>query len=424
MGAPDDLRLRGPARRLLALRLRGRSAAALPPRVPPHAPESRTPPMIGADSLDHRAVRHLFKEMPARAARSVVVPGHGAGGRREGERGLLCARRRAAAHSSAAVPDEYLLCFDRDRLSSHRGVGALVARRLPGAAFAEACARWRAEPPQLRPRPRRQSPAAAKGATAPSRFARAWASGAGGCSRRTSCRSACSAPPIRLHDEPGLRARTARLGRTRTEACAECGPARTAARLIDELESANAQFNLTAIRDRPGMLRKHVLDSLSLQPFLRGLRIADVGTGAGFPGFAARDRESGSGSFLLIEATGKKARFVAQTAERLGLTNVEVVNARAENYRPFEPFDTVVARALSSLADFVAYAGHLCSPEGRLLAMKGKRPGRGDFGAAEVLPGARRPPGQNAGTGRRAASCGTLHPRRPQRGAAQDRACT
>jgi 16S rRNA (guanine527-N7)-methyltransferase len=143
--------------------------------------------------------------------------------------------------------------------------------------------------------------------------------------------------------------------------------------LIDELESANATFNLTAIRDRLGMLRKHVLDSLSLQPFLRGLRIADVGTGAGFPGLplaVANPRRH----FFLIEATGKKARFVAQTAERLGLANVEVVNARAENYRPFELFDTVVARALSSLADFVAYAGHLCAPEGRLLAMKGKRP--------------------------------------------------
>jgi len=147
----------------------------------------------------------------------------------------------------------------------------------------------------------------------------------------------------------------------------------TLLRLLDELEQGNAQFNLTAIRDRPGMLRKHVLDSLSLQPFLRGARLADVGTGAGFPGLvlAIVNPEH---RFTLIEATGKKARFVEQTAERLSLSNVLVVNSRAETYRPFELFDTVVARALSSLADFVAYAGHLCAPDGRLLAMKGKRP--------------------------------------------------
>jgi 16S rRNA (guanine527-N7)-methyltransferase len=144
-------------------------------------------------------------------------------------------------------------------------------------------------------------------------------------------------------------------------------------RLVDELEQGNAQFNLTAIRDRPGMLRKHVLDSLSLQRYLLGTRVADVGTGAGFPGLvlAIANPER---RFTLIEATGKKARFVEQTSQRLGLSNVLVVNSRAETYRPFELFDTVAARALSSLADFVAYAGHLCAPGGRLLAMKGKRP--------------------------------------------------
>jgi 16S rRNA (guanine527-N7)-methyltransferase len=144
-------------------------------------------------------------------------------------------------------------------------------------------------------------------------------------------------------------------------------------RLVDELEAANSQFNLTAIRDRLGMLRKHVLDSLSLQPYLRGVRLADVGTGAGFPGLplAVMNPER---HFALIEATGKKARFVVQTAERIGCANAEVVHARAEAYRPPQLFDTVMARALSSLADFVAYAGHLCAPDGRLLAMKGKRP--------------------------------------------------
>ena len=144
-------------------------------------------------------------------------------------------------------------------------------------------------------------------------------------------------------------------------------------KLVDELQAGNAQFNLTAIRDRPGMLRKHILDSLTLQPYLRGERIADVGTGAGFPGLVLAIVNP-QRRFSLIEATGKKARFVEQTAGRLGLNNVQVAHSRAESYRPFELFDTVVARALSSLADFVAFAGHLCTPQGRLLAMKGKRP--------------------------------------------------
>ena len=144
-------------------------------------------------------------------------------------------------------------------------------------------------------------------------------------------------------------------------------------RLIDELEMANAQFNLTAIRDRPGMLHKHVLDSLSIQPYLRGERMVDVGTGAGFPGLALAVVNPGR-HFTLIEATGKKARYVEQTAARIGISNAQVANVRAETYRPLELFDTVMARALSSLADFVAYAGHLCAPGGRLLAMKGKHP--------------------------------------------------
>lgn len=153
----------------------------------------------------------------------------------------------------------------------------------------------------------------------------------------------------------------------------ETAAVETLLRLVDELESVNLHFNLTAIRDRPGMLRKHVLDSLSLQPYLRGSRLADVGTGAGFPGLPLAIVNPGR-RFALIEATGKKARFVQQTALRLGCANVEVVHARAETYRPPERFDTVMARALASLADFVAYGGHLCTPGGRLLAMKGRRP--------------------------------------------------
>src|ERR1700683_3496206 len=111
--------------------------------------------------------------------------------------------------------------------------------------------------------------------------------------------------------------------------------AETLLKLVDELEQGNAQFNLTAIRDRPGMLRKHVLDSLSLQPYLRGERLAGVGTGAGLSGLVLAVINPGR-RFTLIEATAKKARFAERTAQRIGCGNALVVNSRAENYRPFE----------------------------------------------------------------------------------------
>jgi 16S rRNA (guanine527-N7)-methyltransferase len=173
---------------------------------------------------------------------------------------------------------------------------------------------------------------------------------------------------VRQRERELLAAGAKDLGLTLSEAQLE-----SMLRLVDELESTNAKFNLTAIRDRLGMLQKHVLDSLTLQRFLRGSRVADVGTGPGFPGLPLAivnpDRH-----FTLIESVAKKARFVQMTTDALECANVEVVNMRAENYRPLQLFDTVTARALASIADFVAYAGHLCAPDGRLLAMKGKNP--------------------------------------------------
>lgn len=144
-------------------------------------------------------------------------------------------------------------------------------------------------------------------------------------------------------------------------------------RLVDELADWNARFNLTAIREPAAVVDKHLLDSLAVLPHLKGLAIADIGTGAGFPGLplaiADPDRR-----FTLVESTGKKANFVRHAVRMLDLPNVEVVQARAESYRPARPFDGVIARALGSLADFVRVAGHLAGRGGRLLAMKGKVP--------------------------------------------------
>jgi 16S rRNA (guanine527-N7)-methyltransferase len=144
-------------------------------------------------------------------------------------------------------------------------------------------------------------------------------------------------------------------------------------RLLDLVSESNAKFNLTAIREPLDMVRKHLLDSLTVQPWIRGPRVADIGTGAGFPGLPLAILNPGL-QFTLVEATAKKARFVTAAAAALELANVVVLNVRAESTVPRQRCETVVARALSSLADFIGYAGDWCTRDGRLLAMKGRRP--------------------------------------------------
>jgi len=142
---------------------------------------------------------------------------------------------------------------------------------------------------------------------------------------------------------------------------------------LDLMDEWGQRMNLTAIRDREQQVVKHVLDSLSVRPYLRGARVADVGSGAGFPGLPLALVEPGR-HFTLIESTGKKCRFLESVRDALGLVNVEVVQARAESFRPEERYDTVIARAVGPLADLVCYAGPLLAGEGRLLAMKGRYP--------------------------------------------------
>jgi len=142
---------------------------------------------------------------------------------------------------------------------------------------------------------------------------------------------------------------------------------------LDLLDDWNSRMNLTAIRDRPSQLTKHLLDSLTVLPYLQGERIADVGSGAGFPGIPLAIVEPHR-HFTLIESTGKKCRFLEHVREALELKNVEVAQARAESYKPEVRFDTVIARAVGPVADLVKVAGPLVVGGGRLLAMKGRYP--------------------------------------------------
>jgi len=143
--------------------------------------------------------------------------------------------------------------------------------------------------------------------------------------------------------------------------------------LLHELNDWNQRINLTAIRDRQQQVVKHLLDSLSVQPYLCGKRVADVGTGAGFPGLPLAlinpDKH-----FTLIDSINKKLRFVQHAAEVMQLRNITVLHTRAEDYKPPELFDCIVSRALSSVENFIFWCGHLSEPGGKLLAMKGRFP--------------------------------------------------
>jgi 16S rRNA (guanine527-N7)-methyltransferase len=143
-------------------------------------------------------------------------------------------------------------------------------------------------------------------------------------------------------------------------------------RLLDELERWNRTYNLTAIRDRDAMLTHHLLDSLAIHPDLQGTSVADVGTGAGFPGLPLAVLNP-QRRFTLIDSNGKKIRFVQHAARALGLENVEALHGRVETIQG-RIFDTVVARAFAPLPKLVAQVAPLCSSQTRVLAMKGQWP--------------------------------------------------
>jgi 16S rRNA (guanine527-N7)-methyltransferase len=144
-------------------------------------------------------------------------------------------------------------------------------------------------------------------------------------------------------------------------------------RLLDELDDWNQRMNLTAIRERGAQITKHLLDSLAVHSYVRGARVADIGTGAGFPGLPLA-LVLPQAQFTLIDSTGKKLKFVEHAAQLLGLSNVQTVHTRAEAYRPKERFDTIVSRAIGPIETFVKWSGHLTVGGGRLLAMKGRYP--------------------------------------------------
>ncbi len=160
------------------------------------------------------------------------------------------------------------------------------------------------------------------------------------------------------------------------------------------LLKANELQNLTAVRDAKEAWRRHILDSLTLLPFIAefgdGAKIIDVGSGGGLPGLPlaiAMPKDN----FTLLEATGKKCEFLRQAIARLDLKNASVVQGRSERVAHDrgartdqhgtirhdgghrEAYDIVIARAVGRLATLAELTLPLCKVGGRVLLIKGEK---------------------------------------------------
>ena len=129
----------------------------------------------------------------------------------------------------------------------------------------------------------------------------------------------------------------------------------------------NETYNLSAIRDPSKMISHHLLDSLSIVPYINGSHIADVGSGAGLPGIPLASYFP-SKHFNLLDSNGKKTRFLTQAKIELELENITVIHSRAESFDG--KFDQVVCRALASLDNLAKTCAHLIRPDGTVIAMK------------------------------------------------------
>ena len=142
---------------------------------------------------------------------------------------------------------------------------------------------------------------------------------------------------------------------------------------LDLMAKWNTVFNLTSRRDTTDWVQRHLLDSLAVLPYINGVRVIDVGSGAGLPGLPLA-LVNDAIRVVLLDSNAKKARFMTQAVIELQVTNVEVVAERVEHYRPAELFNCVVSRAFASVADLLEASNHLLAPGGKFLALKGEYP--------------------------------------------------
>ena len=142
---------------------------------------------------------------------------------------------------------------------------------------------------------------------------------------------------------------------------------------VEMLKKWNKTYNLTALRDESQIISHHLLDSLTLPPYLEGAQtMLDVGSGGGQPGIPAAVCRPDL-QITLLDANTKKTSFLQQAAIELELKNVRVVCGRVEAVQGLRA-DVITSRAFAELADFVNWTTHLLQDGGCWAAMKGVYP--------------------------------------------------
>lgn len=139
------------------------------------------------------------------------------------------------------------------------------------------------------------------------------------------------------------------------------------------LQRWNRAYNLTAVRDSYDILVKHILDSLSIAPYLTGKTVLDIGTGAGLPGVPLALLQS-ERQFVLLDSNNKKLQFIVHSIQKLAIQNICLVQARVETFQPGYCFDNLMTRAFGSLHCSVTQAHHLADQRSQFLMMKGCYP--------------------------------------------------
>jgi 16S rRNA (guanine527-N7)-methyltransferase len=146
-------------------------------------------------------------------------------------------------------------------------------------------------------------------------------------------------------------------------------------RYMHELIEWNRSTNLTRIIEPKAIATKHFLDSILITRHINIARkkIADVGSGGGFPGIPLAILEPDC-RLVLIESVRKKTSFLKHIVRTLKLKNVQVYNGRAQDFPEPGTFDLALSRAFSSLPQFADIALKLIKPQGCIVCMKGPLP--------------------------------------------------